>query len=63
MEGEGRDGYRNQIVTCDVGVSLHACLVRRDTDMWAYNTGSLYSATRSMYIAKKQFSPRHLHPT
>ena len=23
-EGEGRDGYRNQIVTCDVGVSLHS---------------------------------------
>ena len=24
MEGEGRDGYRDQIVTCDVGVSLHS---------------------------------------
>ena len=23
-EGEGRDEYRDQIVTCDVGVSLHA---------------------------------------
>ena len=23
-EGEGRDGYRDQIVTCDVGVSLHS---------------------------------------
>ena len=22
-EGKGRDGYRDQIVTCDVGVSLH----------------------------------------
>ena len=24
MEREGRDGYRDQIVTCDVGVSLHS---------------------------------------
>ena len=24
MEGAGRDGYRDQIVTCDVGVSLHS---------------------------------------
>ena len=24
MEGEDRDGYRDQIVTCDVGVSLHS---------------------------------------
>ena len=24
MEGEGRDGYRDQMVTCDVGVSLHS---------------------------------------
>ena len=23
-EGEDRDGYRDQIVTCDVGVSLHS---------------------------------------
>ena len=23
MEGDGIDGYRDQIVTCDVGVSLH----------------------------------------
>ena len=23
-EGEGRDRYRHQIVTCDVGVSLHS---------------------------------------
>ena len=23
-EGEGRDGYRDQIVTCDVGVSLNS---------------------------------------
>ena len=23
-EREGRDGYRDQIVTCDVGVSLHS---------------------------------------
>ena len=23
-EGEGTDGYRDQIVTCDVGVSLHS---------------------------------------
>ena len=23
-EGEGRDRYRDQIVTCDVGVSLHS---------------------------------------
>ena len=23
-ECEGRDGYRDQIVTCDVGVSLHS---------------------------------------
>ena len=23
-EGEGRDGYRDQIVTCDAGVSLHS---------------------------------------
>ena len=23
-EGEGRDGYRDQIVTCDVGLSLHS---------------------------------------
>ena len=23
-EGEGRDGYRDQIVTCDVDVSLHS---------------------------------------
>ena len=23
-EGEGRDGYRDKIVTCDVGVSLHS---------------------------------------
>ena len=23
-EGEGKDGYRDQIVTCDVGVSLHS---------------------------------------
>ena len=23
-EGEGRDGYRDQIVTCDVGVSMHS---------------------------------------
>ena len=24
MMGEGRDGYRDQIVTCDVGFSLHS---------------------------------------
>ena len=24
MEGESRDGYRDQIVSCDVGVSLHS---------------------------------------
>ena len=24
MEGDGRDRYRDQIVTCDVGVSLHS---------------------------------------
>ena len=24
MEGEGRDGHRDQIVTCDVSVSLHS---------------------------------------
>ena len=24
MVTEGRDGYRDQIVTCDVGVSLHS---------------------------------------
>ena len=23
-EGDGRDGYRDQIVTCDVGASLHS---------------------------------------
>ena len=26
MEGEDRDGYRDQIVTCDVCVSLHSPL-------------------------------------
>ena len=26
-EGEGRDGYRDQIVTCDVGVSLNSLCV------------------------------------
>ena len=24
MEGEGKDGYRDSIVTCDVGVLLHS---------------------------------------
>ena len=24
MEGEGRDKYRDQIITCDVGVFLHS---------------------------------------
>ena len=26
-EGEGRDEYRDQIVTCDVGVSLHSKII------------------------------------
>ena len=28
-EGEGRDGYRDQIVTCDVGVSLKHLLIMK----------------------------------
>ena len=50
MEGEGRNGYRDQIVTCDVGVSLHSNTPPlfmkysngTSTQFYAYQYPSLY---------------------
>ena len=49
-EGEGRDGYRDQIVTCDVGVSLnsktHPLFMKysngTSTQCYAYHYPSLF---------------------
>ena len=36
-EGEGRDGYRDQIVTCDVGVSLNS-KTHHEVQQWHKHT-------------------------
>ena len=41
-EGEGMDGYRDQIVTCDVGVSLHSKAHPLFTQCYAYHYSSLF---------------------
>ena len=49
-EGEGRDGYRDQIVTCEVGVSLnsktHSLFMKysngTSTQCYAYHYPSLF---------------------
>ena len=59
-EGEGRDGYRDQIVTCDVGVSLHSKIHPlfmkysngRSTQCHAYHYPSLFPVLflQSLYV-------------
>ena len=59
-EGEGRDGYRDQIVTCDVGVSLHSKthpLFMKysngtSTQCYAYHNPSLFPVLflQSLYV-------------
>ena len=59
-EGEGRDRYRDQIVTCDVGVSLHSKthpLFMKysngtSTQCYAYQYPSLFSELflQSLYV-------------
>ena len=59
-EGEGKDGYRDQIVTCDVGVSLH-CKTHplfmkysnsTSTQCYAYHYPSLFPVLflQSLYV-------------
>ena len=59
-EGEGRDGYRDQIVTCDVGVSLNSMthpLFKKysngtSTQCYAYHYPSLFPVLflQSLYV-------------
>ena len=58
-EGEGRDGYRDQIVTCDVGVSLnsktHPLFMKystgTSTQCYAYHYPSLFPVLlQSLYV-------------
>ena len=59
-EGEGRDGYRDQIVTCDVDVSLHSkthpLLMKYSngtiTQCYAYHYPSLFPVLflQSLYV-------------
>ena len=59
-EGEGRDGYRDQIVTCDVGVSLnsktHPLFMKysngTSTQCYAYHYPSLFPVPflQSLYV-------------
>ena len=59
-EGEGRDRYRDQIVTCDVGVSLnsktHPLFMKysngTSTQCYAYHYPSLFPVLflRSLYV-------------
>ena len=59
-EGEGRDGYRDQIVTCDVGVSLnsktHPLFMKYSngisTQCYAYHYPSLFPVLflQSLYV-------------
>ena len=59
-EGEGRDGYRDQIVTCEVGVSLnsktHSLFMKysngTSTQCYAYHYRSLFPVLflRSLYV-------------
>ena len=59
-EGEGRDGYRDQIVTCDVGVSLnsktHPLFMKysngTSTQYYAYHYPSLFPVLflQSLYV-------------
>ena len=73
-EGEGRDGYRDQIVTCDVGVSLHSkthSLFMKysngtSTQCYAYHYPSLFPVLflQSLYVPffnSKNFSFTCLH--
>ena len=67
-EGEGRDGYRDQIVTCDVGVSLnsktHPLFMKysngTSTQYYAYHYPSLFPVLflQSLYVPfnSKNFS-------
>ena len=67
-EGEGRDGYRDQIVTCDVGVSLnsktHPLFMKysngTSTQCHAYHYPSLFPVLflQSLYVPfnSKNFS-------
>ena len=67
-EGEGRDGYRDQIVTCDVGVSLnsktHPLFMKysngTSTQCYAYHYPSLFPVLflQSLYVPfnSKNFS-------
>ena len=68
-EGEGRDGYRDQIITCDVGVSLnsktHPLFMKysngTSTQCYAYHYPSLFSVLflQSLYVSfysSKNFS-------
>ena len=58
--GEGRDGYRDPIVTCDVGVSLHSkihplfekYINGRSTQCHAYQYPSLFPVLflQSLYV-------------
>ena len=60
-KGEGRDGYRDQIVTCDVGVSLHSKThplfmkysSSTSTQCYAYHYPSLFSVLflQSVYVS------------
>ena len=59
-EGEGRDGYRDQIVTCDVSVSLysktHPLFMKysnsTSTQSYAYHYPSLFPVLflQSLYV-------------
>ena len=59
-EGEGKDGYRDQIVTCDVDVSLHSkthpLLMKYSngtiTQCYAYHYPSLFPVLfpQSLYV-------------
>ena len=58
-EGEGRDGYRDQIVTCDVGVSLNSkthplfiAMAQVHMQCYAYHYPSLFPVLflQSLYV-------------
>ena len=69
-EGEGRDGYRDQIVTCDVGLSLHSKTHplfmkysnSTSTQCYAYHYPSLFPVLflQSLYVPFEFFI--HLSP-
>ena len=61
MEGEGRDGYRDQIVTCDVGVSLkRAHWQGMPGRGWRNTRNKVKSIGGAAYVkAKDSFSQQH----